>query len=345
VRGAAAAFLAVVLVLAGAMGAGDFWVSVADYVGIYAVAAVGLNLLTGYTGQVSLGHAFFMGAGAYAAVALGGHMGLPLPLWLLGAGAVGGCLGVAAGPFALRLRGNYLAVVSLGLVFVGLHVFANWRSLTGGPGGTAVVAAVRLGPLDFARPRLAGAALSRNQGFLCLIWGVVAVSVALERNIVRSRPGRALQAIRDRELVAESCGVGVARYKVGAFALSGALAAVAGALLGAYQQFVQPGAWDLALSVQFVAMVVIGGIGTVWGPVLGAAFVAAVPRLVEHFSGAIPFVARGAGGNGLSVAQLNQILFGLLILGFLLFEPRGLAAFVPRLRAGRVVAALRSAPS
>src|SRR4029079_11139564 len=126
----------------------DFWLSVLNYAGIAAIGAIGLNLLTGYTGQVSLGHAFFIGVGAYTAVFFGGHHGLPLPVWLLLAAIIGGILGALIGPFALRLPGNYLAVVSLGLVFLGLHVFRNWTSISGGPGGTSVDAPLKVGPVD-----------------------------------------------------------------------------------------------------------------------------------------------------------------------------------------------------
>ncbi|MGH2805216.1 MAG: branched-chain amino acid ABC transporter permease, partial [Thermoleophilaceae bacterium] len=120
----------------------DFWLSVLNYAGITAIGAIGLNLLTGYTGQVSLGHAFFLGVGAYAAAQLGGELDLPLVLWLPGAALVGALIGAAVGPFALRLRGNYLVIVTLGLVFLGEHLFRNLDSVTGGNSGTSVVAPV-----------------------------------------------------------------------------------------------------------------------------------------------------------------------------------------------------------
>jgi branched-chain amino acid transport system permease protein len=311
----------------------DFWLSVLDYAGIAAIGAVGLNLLTGYTGQVSLGHAFFIACGSYTAVYIGAQQGLPLPVWLAVAAAVGGLIGGVVGPFALRLRGNYLAVISLGLVFLGQHVFENWESVTGGPGGTAVTAPMKLGSLDLTALSLFGRDFTRNQGFFWLTWLLVAVALVLAKNIVRSRPGRAMQAVRDRDVAAEVIGVSLARYKVGAFVLSSALAAVAGGLFGAYQQFVQPDGFSLFLSIQYIAMIIVGGVGTLFGAVLGAVFVGAVPQLVSKYSGSIPFVDESGSGAGLTVFQLNQVIFGVLIVLFLVIEPRGLAAVWLRLKA------------
>ena len=313
----------------------EFWLSVFDYAGIAAIGAMGLNLLTGYTGQVSLGHAFFLGVGAYSAVFFGGHHGLPLPVWLLAAAAAGGVVGALVGPFALRLRGNYLAVVSLGLVFLGLHIFRNWTSVTGGPGGTSVQAPLKLGPIDFAHLEIGNYVYTRNQGFFLLVWGLVAVVALLAKNVVRTRPGRNMQAVRDRDVAAEVIGVSLARTKVGAFVVSSALAAMAGALFGAYQQFVQPDGWDLFLSIQYIAIIIVGGVGTIFGAILGALFIGAVPQLVDHYSKSIPFVSTSASGSGfhLTVFQLNQIIFGVLIVVFLVLEPRGLAALWLRLKA------------
>lgn len=311
----------------------DFWLSVLVYAGIYAIAALGLNLLTGYTGQVSLGHAFFIATGSYCAVLLGTRHEQPLVVWVTAAAVVGGIVGGIIGPFALRLRGNYLAVISLGLIFLGQHVFDNWESVTGGPGGTAVTAPVTIGPLDFTKLELAGRTYTRNQSFFWLVWGLVILALVICKNIVRSRPGRAMQAVRDRDVAAEVIGVSLARYKVGAFVISSALAAVAGALFGVYQQFVQPDSFGLFLSIQFIAMIIVGGVGTLFGSVLGAVFVGAVPQLVSKYSSNIPFIDQTGGGSGLSVFQVNQVIFGLLIVLFLVIEPRGLAAVWLRTKA------------
>lgn len=313
--------------------AGDFWLSVLDYAGIAAIGAIGLNLLTGVTGQVSLGHAFFIGAGAYTAVFLGAHHGLPMVVWLVGSSIVGGLIGGLIGPFALRLRGNYLAVISLGLVFLGLHVFQNWESLTGGGNGTSVTAPAKVGGLDFYKLELFGREYTKNQSFFWLTWVLVGITALIAKNIIRSRPGRAMQAVRDRDVAAEVIGVSLARYKVGAFVISSAMAAVSGALLAAFQSYIQPDSWNLVLSIQYIAIIIVGGIGTVFGAIVGAIFVGAMPQVINAFKANIPFVAQGASGKGLTVFQLNQAIYGLLIVVFLVLEPRGLAAVWLRVKA------------
>lgn len=313
----------------------DFQASVAIYAGIAAIGAMGLNLLTGFTGQISLGHAAFLGIGAYTAAYIGGQQEMPLLVWLPAAALLGAAVGGIIGPAALRLRGNYLAIVTLGLVFLAQHVFENWTSVTGGLNGTSVTAPVTVGPVDFNQLELFGRTLSREHGFVYLVWLLVAAVALTSRNLVRSRPGRAMQAVRDRDIAAEAIGVHLARYKVLAFVLSSSLAAMAGGLLGAYQQFVSPGDFGLIVSITYVAIVVIGGAGLVTGPILGALFVTVVPRLIEELSERdwIPGVTTEAGGEGITVFSLNQAIFGLLIILFLVAEPRGLAAIWLRIRA------------
>jgi branched-chain amino acid transport system permease protein len=305
---------------------GDFPLSVLCYAGIATIGAIGLNLLVGYTGQVSLGHAFFLGAGAYTTAYLGRTLGLPLPLWLAASAIVGAAIGALIGPFALRLRGNYLVIVSLGLLMVGQHVFENWDAVTGGLTGVPVRARAAIGPLDFAALGLGSLHLTRNQGYFYLIWIVAGLLLLGAKNIVRTRPGRALQAIRDKDLAAEVLGISVFKYKVAAFALSSAYAAMAGALYASYARYISPLDWSLFLSIQYIAMIIVGGAGTMLGSVLGALFLTLVPRLVETLSGFLPFVSRSAGSaGGITVFGLNQLLFGVLIIVFLVFEPRGLA--------------------
>lgn len=317
----------------------DFWVSVLNFCGVSAIGALGLMLLTGYTGQVSLGQAFFLGTGAYVAAWFGANWDWPLLLWLPMAAIIGGLVGGVIGPFALRLRGQYLVIVTLGLLFVGDWLFTNWDSVTGGGAGTSVDAPLALGPIDFANLNVFGIEYSRTQGVFYLIWAVAALAALIVKNIVRSRPGRALQAVRDRDLAAEVIGVSLARYKIGAFIISSALAAVGGALYGAaIQQFVSPSEWGiplgLFLSIQYLAIIIVGGLGTVFGAILGALFVGGLPRLVERFSSSIPGVSTGPSDDGfITVFALNQMIFGALIVLFLALEPRGLAALWMRLKA------------
>jgi branched-chain amino acid transport system permease protein len=310
----------------------DFWTTVLIQAGIASIGAIGLNLLLGYTGQLSLGHAFFFGVGAYAAQVFAGRLGLPFPLWLVAAAALGGFIGGLIGPLALRLRHQYLAIVSLGLLFVGQHVFENWSSVTGGLTGTPVRAPVALGGLDVANLRFFGVGLSRNQGWLWFVWAMTALLALAARNIVRSRPGRALQAIRDRDLAAEVIGISQIQYKVGAFVVSSGYAACAGALYAAYARYVSPLDFSFFLSIQYLAMIVVGGVGSVAGSILGALFLTALPRLVEAASAGLPFVAQRTGEPGITVFTLNQALFGLLLVVFLVAEPLGLIELWRRAR-------------
>jgi branched-chain amino acid transport system permease protein len=162
----------------------------------------------------------------------------------------------------------------------------------------------------------------------------VAVVALLAKNIVRSRPGRAIQAVRDRDVAAEVVGVRLGHYKVAAFAISSAIAAMAGALFGAYQQFVSPEEFNLFLSIQYIAIIIVGGIATIFGAIIGALFLGGLPSVIENYSASIPGLQTGPGTGGImTVEAFNQLLFGALIVFFLVFEPRGLAAIWLRIKA------------
>ncbi|HEU5083612.1 MAG TPA: branched-chain amino acid ABC transporter permease [Acidimicrobiales bacterium] len=311
----------------------DFQSSVAVYAGIAAIAGIGLNLLTGFTGQVSLGHAAFLGVGAYTAAYLGTELELPLVVWLPGAALAGGLVGGVIGPFALRLRGNYLAIVTIGLVFIAQYVFESWTSVTGGLNGRSVTSPTEVGPVDVEGLEVFGRTLTRDQGWFYLVWLLVGFVALTTKNLVRSRVGLAMQAVRDRDRAAEAIGVRLARYKVLAFVLSSSLGAAAGALHASYQRFIHPSEFSLYLSITYIAIIGVGGIGIVFGGVVGALFITAIPRLIEEISPSIPFVSTGTGDDGfITVFSLNQAIFGLLIITFLVLEPRGLAAMWLRVR-------------
>ena len=312
--------------------ASDFWLNVLNRAGVFAIGAIGLNLLTGYTGQVSLGHAFFMAVGGYTWAHFGADVGLPLLVWLPLAGVIGAAVGAAIGPFALRLRGNYLAIVSLGLVFIGTHIWNNWESLTGGASGVGGDRAATIGPLNFAKLDIGGTTFTVEQGYFWLIWAVVAVAALVAKNIVRTRPGRAMQAVRDRDVAAEVVGVQLARYKVSAFAVSSAFAAVSGALFGSWFGYLHPDQWSLALSIQFIAIIIVGGVGTIFGSILGALFIAGGQPVIEEYAGSIPLVSWLTKQGHMSTDTFNQLLFGLVIIVFLVSEPLGLAGIWFRIK-------------
>jgi branched-chain amino acid transport system permease protein len=316
----------------------DAWLAILNSVAVFAIGGIGLNLLTGYTGQVSLGHAFFLAVGAFTAAFLGKN-GWPMPVWLLAAVAFGALTGALIGPVALRLHGNYLAIVTIGLLFLGEHILTQWSTVSGGGRGTPARVDLMLGPINFDKLSFLGTSYSRVQGRFWLVWALVALVALVAKNLTRSRPGRAMQAIRDRDIAAEVVGVSLLRYKLGAFAVSSGMAALAGALLATTvlnhvtpTQFGE--AAGLVLSIQFVAVIIIGGMGTIYGSILGAFVVGGLPLLIQKFSSSLPFLKQGSSGGGfVTVASFNNALFGILVIIFLLAEPLGLAGVWMRMKA------------
>jgi branched-chain amino acid transport system permease protein len=310
------------------------WLQTMSIAGCFAVAAISLNLLTGYTGQVSLGQAFFLAVGGYTVAHIGHDSHIGVLGWLLLAAVVGAAVGTAIGPFALRLQGNYLAIVTIALLFVSSYLWNRWTWFTGGGSGIQPNPPLTIGPINFADLHQVGFD-HREQGVVWLIWLVVAVVAILAKNLVRGRPGRAMQAVRDRDLAAEAIGVSLTRYKVGAFAVSSAFAAMAGALyFDVVLRSITPeqvtGAQGLFLSVQFVAAIIIGGLGTIYGGILGALFISLVPEITRRFGTYLPFI----GDDKLfTVNSFNNLLFGALIVVFLIIEPYGLAALWRRIKA------------
>jgi branched-chain amino acid transport system permease protein len=303
----------------------------------FAIGAIGLNLVTGYAGQVSLGHAFFVGIGAFTAAALSGDpeartigLGLPMIVWLPAAAIVPAVIGALVAPLATRLRGLYLAIVTLGLVFLGEHVFREWTEVTGGfgVGRPGVIANVFGVSIVNAGPSFAGA-----QKVFWFALALLVVTALLGRNIARTATGRAFQAVRDRDIAAEVIGVELTKHKVLAFTVSSAFAGVSGAVLYTITRQITPETFNLALSVLFIAMVLIGGASTISGSIAGAVFLTVILRVAEELSRYVDFIPPpGRQGGLLNTAQVSTILYGLLIIGFLLFEPRGLFGIWIRIR-------------
>lgn len=293
-----------------------------------AIGAIGLNLVTGYAGQVSLGHAFFLGLGTYTAAVLGGQagrvigLGLPMVIWLPAAGLVTALAGALVAPLALRLRGLYLAVMTLGLVFLGEHLFKEMRDVSGGVGVGRRTAPLELFGLSFTR---SGGVFTGDQKSYWFMLVVLVIFALAARNLARSAVGRAFSAVRDRDVAAAVIGVSLTRQKILAFVVSSFYAGVCGALYYGLIGFVEPGSFNLLLSVQFVAMILIGGVATISGSIAGALFIGLLPRITQELPRYFDFISSRAGGRGaLSIFDIEAILYGLLIIGFLIFEPRGL---------------------
>lgn len=308
---------------------------------ILAIGSIGLNLVTGYAGQVSLGHAFFVGLGTYTAAVLGSPASgslwgfdLEMWVWLPVAGLVAAVVGFLVAPLAARTRGLYLAVLTLGLVFIGEHLFKELRFLTGGPGIGRRAAAPVVAGFDFNAPQTVfGLELARQQVFYFLCLVVLVVMAVAARNVARSRIGRSFAAVRDRDIAAEVMGVPLVRTKVVAFTLSSFYAGVCGALLGVTYGQPTPENFGLNMSVFFLAMILVGGVATISGSIVGAFVIGMLPRFVQGLSDVLPFISRRAGGEGIvSVDQFQGILFGLLIVAFLILEPRGLYGLWLRVR-------------
>ncbi|GAA1660782.1 branched-chain amino acid ABC transporter permease [Nonomuraea maheshkhaliensis] len=303
---------------------------------VLAIGAIGLNIVTGYAGQVSLGHAFFVAIGAYTAAALSGpvdgeNLGFGIAevwIWLPAAGLVAAAAGVLVAPLAGRLRGLYLAVVTLGLVFLGEHVFKEWHELTGGPGVGREAAVPELFGVRLDQDGPFG---TKEQVLYTLMLALLIVFAVAARNLARSRVGRAFAAIRDRDIAAAVIGVPLTRYKVLAFGISSFYAGCAGGLLYTISGYVEPGSFNLLLSVQFIAMVLIGGVATVSGAIAGALFISLLQPVTRSLPALVPFIS-GDTTQTPNVFQVETVLYGLLIVLFLIFEPRGLFGLWIRVR-------------
>jgi branched-chain amino acid transport system permease protein len=323
----------------------QFW----EQTGLFAMAAVigaiGLTMLVGTTGQLSLGHAFFVAVGAYGYAFLAGHdaevglrsqsgVGLPPVLAAIAAVVLAGLAGALFSPIASRLRGIYLGIASLGLVFIGQHILFNATAVTGGFNGRSVEPFSVAGfAFDDSHPALT--ILGVPYGQLERLWylGLVLVAATywFARNLVAGRPGRGLEAVRDGEIAAAVMGVDVRRYKAAAFTVSSMYAGLAGVLFAlAFGQIV-PDSFDFALSIDFLVMIVLGGLGSIRGAVLGAIFVSVLPQALDHYSDALPLVS-SAGAGGLDASQASRLLYGAAVVLVLLFAPRGLASLGERAR-------------
>ena len=278
-------------------------------VAIFTIGAVGLNLLTGNTGQISLGHGAFMGVGAYAAGLLAGR-GLPFGLAVPLAGLVGAAAGVVFGAPSLRVKGLYLALSTLAAQVVLGFVF-NWYDSRGGGTSYLVLPAPALGPWE-----------GRGPGFAAVLVLMAAGSVWTALNLLRTRFGRDWVAIRDNDRAAAAMGVPVFPYKLLAFAVSAFYAGVAGALWAYLAGVVSAERFTLLLSVEYLAMIIVGGLGSVLGSVLGAAFLTLLPEGLRLLADALAAALPGA--SNLFVG-LRYTVFGAAIVGFLVFEPEGLA--------------------
>ena len=283
----------------------EYWLAQMTFVMIYAVAGLGLMLLAGFTGQFSLGHAAFLGVGAYTQAVLT-NAGVPFPIALVGAAALSAAVGYVVGLPALRVKGVYLGMATLSFGFIVEEVLARWESVTGGNAGKHIKA-----------PDVFGWKADTGVGFYFLCLVIVVICTLLILNLLRSPTGRAFVAIRDSEISAQSMGIQLSHYKTLSFAISAALAGVAGALYAHKLQFISPEQFNILQSIDLLLMIVIGGLGSVHGVFLGAIFLITMPQVIALGKDYLPAAIGQAPG-------LQGLVYGVVLVAFVLFEPMGL---------------------
>ena len=287
----------------------QFHIDIANQIFLAIIGALALMLLTGYAGQISLGHGGLLAAGAFTVGVLYQEFGAPFWVTLPAAALVGALLGAIFGFPSLRLRGVYLAVSTLALHFIVIYLGSEYETSVGYSSGVVI-----------DPPSLFGHAVTSGRAWYFILLAAAALSWWISENLLRSKTGRAWRAIRANETVAEALGIGVARYKLLAFVITSSMTAVAGALFGYFRGFVGSEAFTIFLAIQYAAMVIIGGMGSLYGAVLGAIFITVLPYLIEY----LLFLLPGTAGAENTVFAVNYAAFGIVMIVFLVFEPGGL---------------------
>ena len=288
-------FAAAVLALAVGLD-NEYYFTLLNFVDIHTLLVVGLNLLLGYAGQISLGHAAFFGLGAYTSGILTATYGVNPWLALLAGLVISGLAAFLIGIPALKLRGYYLAMATLGFGIIVYIVLNEAQPLTGGPSGLSGIPSLSL----------AGFPLNTARRLYLLIWFAVGVILALSANLVNSRAGRAIRALHDSEAAAESLGVDTARMKLKIFVWSALYASLAGSLYAHSLNFIAPASFGFMFSIKLVTMVVLGGMASIWGSLLGAGVLTVLPELLTAFN------------------DFEVIIFGAILMVVMIFLPRGL---------------------
>jgi branched-chain amino acid transport system permease protein len=283
----------------------EYLISQLTFICMYAIATVGLMLLTGYTGQVSMGHAAFFAIGSYTSAILTSK-GIPFILALPAAGILAGVVGILIGRPILHLSGLYLAIATMGFAFIVDEILIRWESLTRGNMGFYV-----------DPPSIGSVIFDTEIRFYYLSLVILILTLFAARNILRSPTGRAMIAIRDSEVAAQAMGINLAKFKTIAFALSAFFTGVAGSLYAHKLFFINPESYTIILSIELLAMVIIGGLGSLHGAVFGAAFFIFLPQVIIMTRDYMPVYLQNQTG-------LEPALFGLLIILVMLFEPMGI---------------------
>ena len=295
-----------------------YWLDVLNRIGIAIIGALGLNILVGYTGQISIGHAAFLAVGAYSTAILEVNAGLPFYLAIPLAALVTSGFGLIFGIPSLRLKGLYLAIATLAAHFITTYGIVHWESMTKGVLGFMVPPATVFGlPLD------------SDARVFYLIFALVIPATFFTKNLFRTRVGRAFIAIRDRDVAAGVMGVSLYRYKLLAFVISSFYAGVAGGLMAHHSRILFPDSFTLLVAIDYLAMVIIGGLGSILGAIFGAIFMTLLPEVLKLGATSLTGVYPNAFGL---IASTRDIVFGLAVILFLMYEPQGLARIWLRVR-------------
>ncbi|MBI3090768.1 MAG: branched-chain amino acid ABC transporter permease [Candidatus Tectomicrobia bacterium] len=288
---------------------GPYLLSVLNLAGVAVIGAIGLNLLIGTTGQISLGHVAFIACGGYTTAILAERFGLPFWLLIPASGCVAALIGLVVGVPSLRLEGFYLAMATLAAAFIIEYVYAHWESLTAGTTGMKV-----------ARPTLAGAPLESSLAFFYFQLPWVIGATLFAKNLTRTKVGRAWVAIRDRDISAETLGIDLTHYKLVAFIVSAFYGGVAGSLYVYYLKTVSPEHFTFALMIEYIAMLIVGGVGSILGSIFGAVFITLLPEALRLVTDLLrddyPVLS-------FRFLYVKQGIYGLIIILFLLFKPDG----------------------
>ena len=276
---------------------------------IYCIIALGFNILLGYAGQISLGHGVFMGLGAYLSVYITETLQLPFLLGLIASGVIPMVIGALLGLVALRLEGHYLAIATLGFGVAIQQIFNEWIPFTNGYDG-----------VNASNPVLFGFEISTRDQYFAMAVIILIVLCLFAYNMLRSKTGRALIAMRDSEHAAQAMGISLLRYKLIAFSVSAFYAGIAGSLYAHLIRFVEPSAWGIDLSLNLLAMVVIGGLASIGGAIVGASFITLMPEIIKN----IPFL------EGLK--NISYVFTGVLMIIIIMFFPLGLSRLAAQLR-------------
>lgn len=291
--------------------ASNYAVGLATLCCIAAVGAIGLNILTGFTGQISIGVGAFLGVGGYTSAILTSTLGLSFWIALPLAGIITAVVGGLFGIPSLRLKGLYLAIATLAAQVIILFVISRWTGLTGGTSGMVL-----------QRPSIGGFNFMSASSYYYLCFIILVLTTFYALNLFRTRTGRAFLAVRDRDVAAQIMGINLFSYKVMAFAISSFFVGIAGALLAHYTMIVSPELYSIEVSIEYLAMILVGGLGSVFGAILGAVFITLLPVglgfLMEFVSTVLPDMHH-------LLSAFKELVFGLVIILFLIFEPGGLA--------------------